>query len=169
MRIYAENDCAFFYRTKDRFGELSNMHGDFPIFYENRQWKSSEALYQALRYPGREDIHAQINAQSNAIMAKRKAYEFIKLTRPDWQEIKVPLMEMVLRLKCDQHPVKIDTVLDMTYDMDIVEKSNRDGYWGARPDGNGNLVGENVLGLLWMLMRFERRSGEFSSTVELTL
>jgi N-glycosidase YbiA len=156
MTVYPENDSAIFYRTRDRYGELSNMHGDFPILYRDREWKSSEALYQALRFPDREDIHEEINAQTNAFMAKRKAYEFIKLTRDDWHDVKVETMEMVLRLKYNQHPVRVGSVLDLTLGSEIVEKSKNDSFWGAIPDGNGNLVGENVLGMLWMVIRFER-------------
>ena len=145
------------------------MHGRFPLFYGDREWRSSEALYQALRFPGETAIHDAINAASNAMEAKRKAYEFIERTRADWQDVKVPNMEKVLRLKCEQHPTSIDAVLEQTFDLAIVEKSKNDPFWGARPDGNGNLVGENVLGILWELMRFERRNGFFVGEVCLEL
>jgi ribA/ribD-fused uncharacterized protein len=167
--LYRENDVAFFYRTADENGELSNMHGHFPIVWENRKWRSSEALYQSLRFPGNCAIHDQINEQPNAIFAKRKAYEFKELTRPDWQLVKIPNMEKVLRLKTYQHFPHMAAILDLTRDRDIVEKSKNDDFWGARPDGNGNLIGQNVLGLLWMLIREEISAGQFHVRVELDL
>lgn len=153
MNRWLPNDCAVFYRTRDRFGELSNMAGGMPISFEGRVYPSSEALYQALRYPGRGDIHEAIIRQNTGYAAKVKAYEFKEQTRPDWQTVKVPTMEMVLRLKLEQHYVKMKSVLDLTHGMAIVERSSKDNFWGAIPDKDGVLVGENVLGILWMIVR----------------
>ena len=144
------------------------MHRGFPIQHGDRLWKASEGLYHALRFPGQTEIHDAINACENAYEAKLKAYEYIDQTRPDWQDVKVGFMEDVLRLKIEQHSA-LDIILDLTFDLEIVEKSSKDDFWGAKPDGNGNLVGENVLGLLWMLIRSERRLGLFRSARQLIL
>lgn len=163
MTIYVENECAIIYRNRDTFGGLSNMHGDYPLMWQDELWPSSEALYQALRYPGRKDLQDLIRREANAMDAKAKTYEFINETRPDWNAVKVDFMEACLRLKVSQHPIKIATLLDLSGDKPIVEKSRRDDYWGAKPDGYGKLEGQNVLGLLWMLIREELRTDAFSA------
>lgn len=155
MTIWLPDECAVFYRTRDRFGELSNMAGGMPISYGGRVYPSSEALYQALRYPDRFDIHDAIIRAPSAFASKITAYEYKDETRPDWGTVKVPTMEMVLRLKLEQHYVKMQSVLDQTLDMPIVERSSKDNFWGAIPNNNGILHGENVLGILWTIVRDE--------------
>lgn len=165
MSVYAEDDVVFFFRTRDAFGELSNMHNGFPLEFGNRVWRSSEALYQALRFPDAPAIHDAINAQTNAFLAKQKAYEFKDKTRADWHEVNVAIMEQVLRLKLDQHFEKLSAILFQTGTRPIVEKSSKDDFWGAMPDGNGVLIGENVLGTLWMVLREEVNTETFKLDV----
>lgn len=169
MNVYAENDVCMIYRTRDRFGKLSNMCAGMPVWFDGREWISSEALYQALRYPGLPSIHDAINAQVNSFNAKQAAHSFKDQTRSDWNEVKVSIMEQVLRLKAAQHLVTISTELDLTGSRDIVEKSTKDDFWGAKPDGFGNLHGSNVLGLLWMIVREMIHRDQFDETVNLEL
>lgn len=129
------------------------MAAGFPILYRDRLYPSSEALYQALRFENNLALHDAIIAQPNGFLAKKKAYEFIDQSRSDWEEVKVEVMESVIRLKLQQHFVVIKSVLDMTFDLNIVERSSKDQFWGAIMNDDGVLVGENVLGMLWMVVR----------------
>ncbi len=177
MNHYVESDCAVIYRTKELFGEGSNMASGFPILYEGKIYHSTEALYQLTRFPGLTETRLAPGAPTliervnvkNAMMAKMCSKPFRHLTRPDWMDVRVPIMESVLRFKIDQHPTAMGAFFDMTEDMPIVEKSRRDAFWGAKSDQKGNLIGENVLGLLWMLLREEVRTGIFHAEVTLTL
>lgn len=153
--IWTPDECAIFYRTRERLGDLSNMASGMPIRYEGREYPSSEALYQALRFPQRYDIHDAIIAASTPFLAKKTAYCFIDRTRVDWNDVKVSTMEMVLNLKVEQHPVRMRTVLDQTHQFPIVERSSRDRFWGAVMRDDGKLEGENVLGILWTIIRDE--------------
>jgi ribA/ribD-fused uncharacterized protein len=164
MAVYVENDCAVFFRTRDEFGGFSNMHNQYPLELDDFVWPSSEALYQACRFPGRPDIQKAVRESMNSYASKLTAYEYIDHTRPDWDEVKVKVMEMVLRLKVVCHPVRIGTLLSLSGERPIVERSSSDKFWGAVRDynyGNGILEGQNVLGLLWMLMREELKRDEF--------
>jgi ribA/ribD-fused uncharacterized protein len=169
MERYVESRCAVFFKTRERWGEFSNMHNDFPLTYREVHWPSCEALYQALRYPNEDGIQEYIRLAQNSMEAKRKAYEFIKQTRTDWQEVKVGLMEQVVRLKLDQYKQTFRILLGQTGDMPIVEKSFGDNFWGAIPDGSGYLNGMNKLGLIWMLLREEMVEGLFHANVDLPL
>jgi N-glycosidase YbiA len=168
MTIYREAECAIIYRTRERFGELSNMCSGFPVEYDGRSFHSTEALYQCCRYPGLFDIQERINVK-NAMLAKMKSKPPRSQTREDWNEVRVPIMEACLRLKTDQHFNRITDILAETGDLPIVEKSRRDTFWGAKPVSSSEIEGENVLGLLWMLIREEIRSGVFHTEVELNL
>lgn len=154
--IYLENSSAIIFRSKDRFGDGSNMASGFPILYEGVKWHSTEALYQASRYDF--DIHdgktieQHINLES-AMAAKKASQKLYHLTVDDWDNKKIDVMEKCLWLKTQQHRDRILCFLDSTKNLDIVEKSYKDDFWGAIPDNNGRLIGNNCLGLLWMTIR----------------
>jgi len=161
--LYVEADCAVIHKTKEMYGEGSNMCSGFPIWDDGVLFHSTEALYQLGRFPGMWDyrktpesptIFQKINIP-NAMTSKMNSKPFRDLTRPDWDEFRVTEMERVMRLKVDQHPTRMLAFLETTRGRDIVEKSRRDRFWGAVPDGKGNLEGQNVLGILWMILREE--------------
>ena len=72
--------------------------------------------------------------------------------RPDWDRVKVDVMLMAVRAKFTQHPV-LGSKLIKTGDALLVEGNTwGDRIWGA-VDGDG----ENLLGLILMLVRAELR------------
>lgn len=150
-----------------RFGELSNMCSNFPIEYAGQVWFSSEALYQCCRFPNNYEAHHAINIP-NAMVSKMKSKPFRALTRSDWNCVRVGIMEAVVRLKTDQHFSIISQVLVDTAHSPIVEKSRNDQFWGAVPKGE-ILTGDNVLGLIWELIREEIRDGSFHANVSLDI
>ena len=56
-------------------------------------------------------------------------------------------------MKLAQHYRRIAGLLRSTRERAIVEKSARDDFWGAIPEGKELLIGTNHLGKLWMEMR----------------
>lgn len=167
MERYDESRCAVFFRTREQWGEFTNFHNGFPLTYGDQVWPSSEALYQALRYPGMTEIQEEIRRCATAKEAKITAYKYIKQTRSDWDLVKVGLMEQVVRLKLAQHKSTFRILLGQTVNMPIVEKTFGDNFWGAIPDGSGYLNGMNKLGLTWMLLRQEMIEGVFHANVTL--
>src|SRR3546814_16148697 len=75
---------------------MSNDHG-----YEDQglKWKSSEAQYQAMRYPGHPEIQEQIRNAPNAFVAKQVAYAHIDKPRADWKDVNVQAMAYVVTRK----------------------------------------------------------------------
>jgi type I restriction enzyme S subunit len=152
MTVYNPAECIVLTRGKEPFGELLNMTAGFPIEWDNRIWKSSEALYQAARFPDLFQIQEDIRNASNGFTAKLVAKAHAILTRPSWMEgIRVHAMRQVLGLKYTQHE-RIREVLAETGTKVIVERSHRDHFWGATPCGD-MLLGENMLGQLWIDIR----------------
>lgn len=153
MRKYTLSEVAGFRTTRDAFGAFHNPCAGFPILVEGIEIGSTEAYYQALRFPDAPDIQREILAQTIPIQSKRKAYEFLDRSRADWQQINVRLMKHALRLKLSQHREAITSLLEKSEGKPIVEISVRDDFWGAKPDPNGFAIGYNVLGRLWMEVR----------------
>lgn len=70
------------------------------------------------------------------------------LRRPDWDEVKIGVMQLLLFAKCEQHEY-VKRKLLQTGDRLLVENSWRDDFWGWGPERTG----ENMLGKLWMATR----------------
>ena len=144
-------NCAVFFRVKEEFGELSNMASGFPLFVNGNKVYSSEALYQACRFPHEPLWQEEIIAQKNPMAAKmisKKDGRRSNYSRPDWNEICIEIMDWVLRVKLAQNFERFSKVLKSTGERNIVEKSRRDSFWGAVENENCVLTGRNVLGNL---------------------
>ena len=76
------------------------------------------------------------------------AQEYKRHQVPNWDEIKLKVMEDILRTKVTQHEY-VKKKLLATGTRELVEDSWRDNYWGSGPEGDG----ENHLGKLWMKIR----------------
>ena len=68
-------------------------------------------------------------------------------------------MRWVIRMKREANPALVDAALEKTGDLPIVEQAPAGTVWGTRPEGE-NLVGQNVLGRLWMELRQQIRDGD---------
>jgi type I restriction enzyme S subunit len=123
-----------------------------------RVWYSSEALYQACRFPDLPDVQQMIERETSAMAAKMKSKPHRSASREDWPRIRVRIMRWVLRVKLAQHMKRFGAVLLETGDAAIVERSSKDRYWGAVESGDGTLEGQNVLGRLLMELREELRT-----------
>ncbi len=161
-------NLAIFYSAKEPLFELSNMCTGMPIKVECNGEKlifnSSEALYQACKYPPELEVlpkssNATIaNVRERIIKAKTPMQAKMtqkcakKFVRKDWEDIKIDVMLWVLKLKARQH-LRFAEVLCGTDNKIIVEKSKKDLFWGAVLTKDGTLKGKNVLGKLLMYVR----------------
>lgn len=155
MNTYCKNEVVSFLRTREAYGGLSNMAAGYPITLYGIHCKTSEHLYQALKFPNRQEIQAEILAKRSPMAAKMVAKRCGHLIRSDWEEIKLPVMAYCLRAKLHCNFEQFGDLLRSTGDADIVEiSSKRDTYWGAVPQGD-LLVGHNHLGIQLTNLRDE--------------
>lgn len=153
--VLVEN-CVTFFKVKEPWGELSNMSNDFPLRIGTVAVGSSEALYQAMRYPHRPDWQREILDAPHAMQAKMKSKKEGRRktsSRPDWEAVQIEAMRWVLMVKLAQHPRTFGRVLRTSGTRAIVERSRKDRYWGAVADKDGVLRGKNWLGRLLMELR----------------
>jgi ribA/ribD-fused uncharacterized protein len=168
---YSRAKCAVFLKTKEQWGELSNMAGGMPLSVCGAAIKTSEALYQACRFPDLPDLQARIIAEPSPMSAKMVGKPFRSSTRADWSAVHTDVMRWCLQVKARQNWAKFTSVLLATGTSDIVEEtSKRDVYWGAKStkEDPDILVGENVLGHLLMDLRHEIVSGSRTATTIVT-
>jgi len=158
LRQYDRSTSVVFLKTKEAFGGLSNMAGGFPIRVNGIRVLTSEALYQACRFPHRPEIQRLIIEQTSPMTAKMKGKPHRDDTRPDWDSVRVRIMRWCLRAKLVQNLGEFSRLLLATGTRPIVEESRKDDFWGAKPDETGGLLGQNVLGRLLMELREEVRT-----------
>ena len=139
------------------YGWLGNMYGS-PIKYKDKEWKTSEALFQALRFED-EEIKELIRCEKSPMGAKMKAKgNKNKMVVEPMSEKDIENMKMVVKLKFDQNDV-LKSKLKITGEHIIVENiGKRNGerhfFWGMKKI-NGEWEGNNMMGKILMELRKE--------------
>ena len=164
---YIKDETAWFYTHKDPRYILTNM-ASLPLTYKRITWKSSEALYQATKYSKTARCTSDINQIANVRQRIFEAHNAMAskitqkcavdagLVRPDWHKQSVPNMLYIVGLKFACNYEKIFPVLEKTGHLPIVEISSKDSFWGCKMvhyTSGTRLVGNNVLGKIWMYIR----------------
>ena len=157
-KTYQRDECAVFLKTKEQLGGLSNMAGGYPLSVNSIRIPTTEALYQACRFPHKPDIQKLIIGQVSPMTAKMVSKPHQQDSRPDWDEARVQIMHWCLRVKLVQHWDSFGNLLLSTGERPIVEESYRDRFWGAKPANPEQLMGINVLGQLLTELREELKS-----------
>lgn len=148
-------------KVKDEYGWLGNM-SPFPVLYQEKTYRTTEALFQALRFDD-EKIIESIRDQKSPIAAKMKGKRHRdRMFVVPMSEADLDNMRLVLRLKLLQHPKLRDDLL-ATGDEEIVEDCTRRPrgsglFWGVA-NRDGDWIGENWIGRLWMELRTELTQG----------
>lgn len=135
-----------FYEVEYYF--LSNFSA-FAVEWMGRLWMTAEHAYQAAKFL-EEEIRELIRNARSAHEAKQIAKKYKHLRRDDWDEIKLSVMESILRAKLEQHPEILKKLL-LSEGKFLVEDSPTDSFWGRGHDWKG----ENWLGRIWMKLRDE--------------
>lgn len=148
LQTYCAESCVSFRNTREEFGGLSNMAAGFPLVVADTPVRTSEALYQACRFPSLPAVQQIIIDARSPMTAKMKSKPHRSATREDWDAIRTKMMRWCLRVKLAQNWATFGALLRATGTRLIVERSHRDIYWGAKECESGKLVGRNILGLL---------------------
>lgn len=144
-----------FQKNTDPYGWLGNMSA-FPIQYNGKTWRTSEALFQALRFSDAQ-IQEEIRTQTSPMAAKMKSkkHKNHMVVQPQ-SPIDIDNMRLCLKLKFEQHlPLKVRLIRTKDYRLiEDVGKRNKpnDLFWGMKNTPNG-WIGQNQLGLLLMELR----------------
>lgn len=114
-------------------------------------YTSLEEAYQTAKFlKSAPEIAEEIKKSHSAHEAQKISFANKDKVRSDWQEVKLTIMEELLRKKLQQNPYVKQKLLQ-TKDYIIVEDSPKDNFWGWGKDRTG----ENHLGKLWMKLRDE--------------
>jgi ribA/ribD-fused uncharacterized protein len=155
IKTYVAEDVTSFKKVGDEYGIFSNM-SPYPVIVNDVRIRTSEALYQACRFPLNSEVQKNVIEQASPMAAKMVTKPFREeFCRPDWDDVQVDIMYWCLRVKLACHTEKFSRYLLCSKEKDIVENSHKDRFWGAVPekDNKTNMTGANVLGMLLMELR----------------
>jgi ribA/ribD-fused uncharacterized protein len=154
-KIYNANECCVFRKTKELYGGLSNMASGFPLKVNGVHILTSEAIYQACRFPHLPDVQEKIIKEKSPMSAKMVSKPFRNNSRLDWENYRINIMRWCLKIKLAQNFSEFGELLKSTGEKFILEESSKDDFWGAIRDKNHPdiLTGTNALGRLLMELR----------------
>jgi predicted NAD-dependent protein-ADP-ribosyltransferase YbiA (DUF1768 family) len=145
-------------KVSEPYGWLGNMSA-FPVVWKGKTYRTTEALFQCLRFSDPEIIE-NLRSQKSPMAVKmvckrhRSAMVVESCSAQD-----VENMRLCLRLKLEQHNLRDDLLV--TGEAVIIEDCSRRPrgnslFWGAALM-DGEWKGENMLGKLWMELRAAER------------
>jgi hypothetical protein len=151
----------WFKKVAEPYGWMGNM-APYPIQYAGKTWRTSEALFQSLRYADPLIIE-QIRQQKSPMGAKLVAKSSVNIVHRVIDAMSpqdVLNMEMCVLLKFQQHP-DLAKLLKATDPHHIYEdatgrKKVNDLFWGAHRDLNNPdflIQGQNTMGEILMRVR----------------
>ena len=157
-QVYPISQSVFFHKKTDSHWILSNMSA-CPLDIEGIPFKSSEHLFQTLKFTTPESALAVYNNYISPKMTA-KHYEYLGgHKRVDWEQIRVDVMKFCLQQKYDQC-LEFREELKSTKGYNIVElqdskrdkETSRANAWGVKTKGQ-NYEGANLMGRLLMELR----------------
>lgn len=145
---YVTDTGVYFYTP--RYYAFDNLSA-YSINLWGHTFMTTEHAYQWKKFSvSHPEIAQEILNASSAYLTKKISDANQKIVDPKWYEIRVAVMEEILKAKIAQHE-KISRLLLETTGKEIYENSPTDYFWGIGADGTG----ENQLGKLWMKLRAE--------------
>ena len=143
------------WKLKDKTKGMTGVRGFFDEYRYLSNFQSSEVILDGITYPTVENAY---QAAKTLDLEERKPFVLftpveakkagmkVKL-REDWEQVKLLVMEDLVRQKFSKDPLK-DRLLSTG--SEYLEETNwwKDTYWGVC-----NGVGENILGQILMRVR----------------
>lgn len=143
------NSTIYFHKIREDHGHMSNFFPCDIIVAPYGTFKTSEHLYQALKYVNHnQEYFKTIQEAPNAWSAAKLGRVKEPALRPDWDTVKIDAMRFTVMQKYLQNP-DLGLALVETEDRLLVELApHQDYFWGWF---NGK--GENWLGVVLMEVR----------------
>lgn len=164
----ASNECRadnselstfYFFREGQPRGCLSNFSDD-GITVNGLYYPTTEHFFQSLKFI-EPTIAQQVRAQERPIQAFYEGRKNRRYLRQDWEQVKDDVMRFAVMTKALTHAHVREEIL-ATGEAELVEKNEKDGYWGCGKNGDG----KNMLGQIWMEVRASLRGAEDLPTPE---
>jgi predicted NAD-dependent protein-ADP-ribosyltransferase YbiA (DUF1768 family) len=153
-----ENTVLTIRKVDEQNGWMGNMRS-LPVRVEGLRYPTTEHLFQSMRFEDegvRREIRESKSPMSSKMMMKKHKEKLVIVPR---SEMDLDLMRSVLRIKMEFYPKLREELIKQHPDSIIIEDCTKRGgvsskFWGMKLI-DGEWVGENWLGRLWMELRLE--------------
>jgi ribA/ribD-fused uncharacterized protein len=139
-----------FHRLTDEYGCFTNF-ARCPVLLDGAWWPTAEHYFQSRKFADPGYVERIRKANTPSLAARLGRTRDIPL-RPDWAQVRVPVMRRAVRAKFVQHP-RLAARLLATGNRPLVEDTRGDQFWGDGGDGTGR----NVNGQILMELRAQLR------------
>lgn len=139
-----------FYKVNDEYGCFSNF-SKHCFELDGHRWYTSEHYFQAMKFND-ESIQQRIREITSPMEIAKIGRDRSNPLRDDWEDVKDDVMRIAVWNKFTQNS-DIAEILLSTGELEIVEKTSNDYYWGCGTKGNG----KNMLGIILMETRDKLR------------
>lgn len=146
LRFNSDHPLSNYYLAPIQIPVIGNGEKD-----EAEEYLSVQHAYQCMRFDPAEhlDLIYDIKDTPDPVEATRMGELNGDSSVNGWEDIEVSAMEMMMRVKLDQHP-EIKRLLLQTEGWTLCDRASKDTFWGLI-DG----VGENHAGEMLMKIREE--------------
>lgn len=117
-------------------------------------YPTAEHAFHALKFED-PNIREEIINSSSPVAAFHLGKKYKPQRRSDWDDIKVGVLEDIIRHKALQNPDVKDALL-LSGDEQIIEDNPNDDFWGCGSDGEG----QNHTGRILMKIRGELKASD---------
>jgi len=125
-----------FYNKHEPYYGFTNF-SPHSVYYDDKSYPTSEHLFQSLKFAHRPNLAEHIRTcDPRPSKAFSEARRFQPEVRPDWKEVNIQIMDVVLWHKFNQHQDLRDELLS-TGNAELVENSDKDAFWGIGHEGKG--------------------------------
>jgi ribA/ribD-fused uncharacterized protein len=128
-------------------------YAPFQVEWRGKLYPTSEHVYQAAKFFDTDsELAEKIRLCRSPREAGNLAHDNEKLRVVNWDDMKLEVMEEIVRAKLSQHELVSET-LKKSGSLTIVEMNSNDEFWGwgKAPEHSGR----NELGKIWMRLRDE--------------
>lgn len=162
INIVEEDFVLIFNNSQQKVVYVSRTDAENPLSAFSRHgfeldgahWPSVEHYYQGMKFED-PDIRESIRNAGHPKDAQLIARKNKRKIRRDWKSIKQTMMTRAVYIKCRTHD-EVRLALLATKELDIMENSQYDYYWGCGRDQRG----ENTYGKILMNVRNKLRETE---------
>lgn len=145
-------------KVNENYGWMGNM-GRRRLVVDGKEYKSSEGLFICKRFDDeeiKEYLRLEDNGGMRVKMLSKKFKDKMVVERCSQEDVNN--MREVVRLKVDSYDwmkkelKRLKNNYDEVFIYEDVSKRKRGNnlFWGGYFDENGEFIGENVLGKIWM-------------------
>lgn len=151
MSLFPDRKTDALYISMDDPNELMSRNSAHSFTLDNYEWPSVEHYYQAMKFTS-DEYQAKIRTTPSSDTAKKLGHRWFKKKRSDYNEVRTTLMTRAIYIKAKNYSNIANRIIE-TGEVEIVENSQFDYFWGCGRDQRG----DNHYGKILMNVRKKLR------------